>query len=1412
MDELRHGQAARDFMDGALVSWVKTLCTPEERGGDGDIGYNDLADGALLLDIMRKIEPRKVESKRQRVEGSGHSWSERLVILSSVLQHICACYQESLHQVIVMPLPDVLALARDPHSERSVQELRRVLLLMLGCAVQCENKEAFIEKITQLDLETQAAIVNHIKEVTHNPENVLDLHWADSNAAESPDLPNHSSLANRLRDVVEERDSFSQTVVDLTLELERLRAAPEPPAALVGNGVAADPPGSVANHWDKLDSPADKAAASPAESNVKLRRAQQELDEKKEELTDVKQDVQRLHSEVQRLRHENSQLVSEACSARAYRDELDAAHERAERAERLYGEVARLRERLRDADFYKSRVEELREDNALLLEAKALLEEKVEAGKALAVRQHELERDNAALSARLLHMETEREEEQHRLEELTQDHLALESAQRRSLDETAHLGAELERLTHASGLTSTPSSLSVEVNESASRQLLRVERENLALHRSVQELSAQLQKAQEEAQRQRLVPTLHGAGEEAAGVAGWHNGYDGGGDGGGGDGMAARRAAPSFSILDEKLEELERENERLAAENARLSRGQGCAQKLEFTTEIRRAQQQQQQEAAQLVRSQHEQQQQQQLKLRLQEAETFSERLRQENEKLRCSFGLLQAREDRAKVDLRRLDDVESENARLLQRALSDKLSLAMLQEELSQERLRAGRVREELGELREEMENSTTMVGFLEPSRVDGRLGSSLHHSPGGGGGGGSHPTSHETCRKALEGKTEQISILETQLEESMVLNTLLQEELQNVMRNRDESIQQPVGSSFTTPERSSGDLLAEVATLRERTVTLEAENAKLQEESGPALTRAAALTAALQRSRQRSTQLELRAERSELALAEARRDAEEARRDAEEARRDAEEARRSRDAAEAEARALAGLEARVEEEFREALAARQRLQAAYLRLEEHSRGLEQSLAEVSAWDRKVDAQTPDHHRSKGRDNASYLDGSSILNDNNLTSVDGRLGCETAVMDQYTFVESGRRKGVGAGGWLTSTVKKLIKPKREAEREKERSGDHGAEGTTTRDADGMRHGTASNSSSPGSGVMVTKANNSGSIQKQENRSYVGGSFTRKDDAQASGKWSVSGDERGAPRKGGGGGGPPPPPNPTADAERPADRSSDQGHPVKRSASLYIPRQRFASRGQPLTGSFRQPTQHRSGTATTSTPTDDQLHHPSHPSDVPDTEVAGGSPSNHGSLLRPDDSAASAHRNVLPHAGTTGSLGRPPSGPRGKPQPRTAAAAVASAVGASARWSVSGDGSGWNRATQTLDRPRSPNAAHRHRLSLSLAAVPPPPQQQSRTGSNSSAFFYAPPAVAAPEAKPSEAPDSDRGKTRADSPTPPPRGGGKCDKRQEGNLSAEAAGNGDVSRADDRADSPLSSSAEQTVWYEYGCA
>lgn len=74
------------------------------------------------------------------------------------------------------------------------------------------------------------------------------------------------------------------------------------------------------------------------------------------------------------LRKQNGDLMLEARKGKLYRDEVDAMREKADRADKLEGEVQRYRERLADAEFYKVRVDELREDNRVLLETREMLE------------------------------------------------------------------------------------------------------------------------------------------------------------------------------------------------------------------------------------------------------------------------------------------------------------------------------------------------------------------------------------------------------------------------------------------------------------------------------------------------------------------------------------------------------------------------------------------------------------------------------------------------------------------------------------------------------------------------------------------------------------------------------------------------------------------------------------------------------------------------------------------------------------------------------------------------------------------------------------------------------------------------------------------------------------------------------
>ena len=52
-------------------------------------------------------------------------------------------------------------------------ELQKALLLVLGCAVQCSDKEIYIDKIKNLNVQVQHDIVEFIKEVCMSVETIF---------------------------------------------------------------------------------------------------------------------------------------------------------------------------------------------------------------------------------------------------------------------------------------------------------------------------------------------------------------------------------------------------------------------------------------------------------------------------------------------------------------------------------------------------------------------------------------------------------------------------------------------------------------------------------------------------------------------------------------------------------------------------------------------------------------------------------------------------------------------------------------------------------------------------------------------------------------------------------------------------------------------------------------------------------------------------------------------------------------------------------------------------------------------------------------------------------------------------------------------------------------------------------------
>uniref|UniRef100_A0A3B4F4B9 Girdin-like n=1 Tax=Pundamilia nyererei TaxID=303518 RepID=A0A3B4F4B9_9CICH len=416
------------FMLSPLVTWVRTF-VPNDGGMHLD--FSELLDGVFLNDIMTQINP---SASSQSAKKMSKDPSQRIQNLNFLVQQIKTFYLV----------------------KQSLDEMRKLLLLLLGCAVQCEKKEEYIERIQTLDFETKAAIAAHIQELTHSQDNVLDLQWLESSELHPDDMEAAvRNMTAHLRHLLDQRDTHLETIAELMQEKEgvvSLLSSPSSPQSASYSPTIQQQQVGTQQHL----------AVELADSKAKIRRLRQEL--------------------------YNSQLLLDARTARTYRDELDALRERAIKADKLESEVGRYREQLHKMEFYKAKVEELKEDNRVLQETKEVLEDQLEGWRARSDKIHQLEKHNLLLKAQVHDMEQEREADRRRIEELQTDNLALCLAQRRSMEESQHLGWELEQLSKTT--ESSQGKSGEEVSERACSRLLKLEKENKHLLKIIEELRA----------------------------------------------------------------------------------------------------------------------------------------------------------------------------------------------------------------------------------------------------------------------------------------------------------------------------------------------------------------------------------------------------------------------------------------------------------------------------------------------------------------------------------------------------------------------------------------------------------------------------------------------------------------------------------------------------------------------------------------------------------------------------------------------------------------------------------------------------------------------------------------------------------------------------------------------------------
>ncbi|XP_058466051.1 girdin-like [Malaya genurostris] len=431
------------FLNGPLISWIGSCLPRHEKISE----YEFLLDGSILHTVYLQIDPEPQYHPIKSKNEDDSVWAtSSLQNLDIVVRNLQCLYDEEFNQIILV-LPDSEILCQSPESLAGLEHMKLLITLLLGAAVQCPNKEIFIARIKELDLNTQLEIVDIIKQVTDSEALVLTREALEQL---SPEI-----MCQHIARLVKERDQYHNKWIS-----------------------------TVESALDLTDSCSSKILKQHSSTMVdlsdykfRLRKLRQELEEKSEVIMEIKEELDDKSNQFEKLRIESEVWQTEAKRAAVYRDEIDILRERGERADRLEVEVLKLREKLRNAEYYRTRVDELREDNRILSETKEMIEEQLLHSRKRSDQVLILEIENIKLKQMLDDFSQERDKYKSRLQDLLEEKDKLQLAINNLLSGSDTVfQSNIEEC-----ISYNDKSLSVQLSTDAQSRAIKMELENMRL-------------------------------------------------------------------------------------------------------------------------------------------------------------------------------------------------------------------------------------------------------------------------------------------------------------------------------------------------------------------------------------------------------------------------------------------------------------------------------------------------------------------------------------------------------------------------------------------------------------------------------------------------------------------------------------------------------------------------------------------------------------------------------------------------------------------------------------------------------------------------------------------------------------------------------------------------------------------
>lgn len=344
-----------------LIKWLGTfdLQAPHSSA-------EDISDGVALAEALAQIAPEwftAVWKAKIKID-VGTNWRLRVSNMKKIVEAVMEYYMECLNQQLSGYVkPDAIKIGEHCDSD----ELRRLLQLILGCAVNCDQKQQYITKIMSMEETVQQAIMQSIQELdssVHGPRMSLgtSLNFDVADGAQQ-------RLYAELQATVDMKDQLAQKCHELDQQLSLLQ---EEKVALIAENK------KFQQRLDEFENPEESG------SILKYSGLRKQVETLKDELfkietsrDDYRLKAELLEKEVLELQSRQEDLQKAADEANHLKDEVDALRETADKVAKYEIMIESYKKKMEDLSDLKRQLKISEDKNVEYLQAKLDYEEDV---------------------------------------------------------------------------------------------------------------------------------------------------------------------------------------------------------------------------------------------------------------------------------------------------------------------------------------------------------------------------------------------------------------------------------------------------------------------------------------------------------------------------------------------------------------------------------------------------------------------------------------------------------------------------------------------------------------------------------------------------------------------------------------------------------------------------------------------------------------------------------------------------------------------------------------------------------------------------------------------------------------------------------------------------------------------------